>query len=181
MISRTRVAWLGCIAPRQVLVAVGIAIGAASAKASLAQVPLDETMQWMTDFYRSHGGGVAVGAIWVDMTIDWAAACEIEVRSNLVPLNKSLYGMDSFYRARLSTLSPRLALVKGQVMTRVEAETGKPGSGISRLIRYGKGLSADEDVTSRLPFVFEQLEDAQRFARALEHAIRLCGGVESPF
>jgi hypothetical protein len=93
-------------------------LGAAAASGVHAQASLDETLQWMADFYHSHGGGVGVGAIWVDMTLDRVSRCDIQVRSNLVPLDRALHGLDSFYLARLSSLSPRVVLVRGPTSMR---------------------------------------------------------------
>jgi hypothetical protein len=147
---------------------------------SRAPASLDETLQWMADFYRAHGGGIGLGAIWVDMTLDRVSRCDILVRSKLLPLDRTLYGMDSFHLARLSNLSPRVLVVKAQPMTRVEAELSRPGGRIRSVITLGSETDPDS-MTQRLPFVFSAPEDAQRFARALQHAIRLCGGREAPF
>lgn len=134
---------------------------------------LDETLTWMSEFYATRGGARPdpADALVFDTKISRTEECGIATSFTAVESAKYVE------LVKLSDLSPRLSYVNNELVSRVHAET----SSAAPLATQFSGNSGRARQLSRIGFFFSNAEDARRFGKALEHAIRLCGGKEPLF
>jgi hypothetical protein len=145
--------------------------GCKPASKTSGEPSLQESQAWMHDFVADRGTGATFEGSGCSATIVWLG---LDGRQYL-SFNFSLKDLDS------NTASSVHTIVSPPASSNMWRATAVTTNNLKKVAVYNYDTkeTVQDSVIEGIPF--RSSEDADRFAKALRHAIVLCGGKPSPF